>query len=69
MIGDKASNNTNKLKDVAIECGIKKVYLIDNKDEINKKDLSINDKVYVTAGASTPPHLIDETIDYLNTIF
>ena len=69
VIGDKASNNTNKLKDVAIECGIKKVFLIDNKDEIKKNDLTSYDRVYVTAGASTPPHLIDETIDYLNTIF
>lgn len=69
IIGDKASNNTNKLKDIAIECNIKKVHLIDNKDEININDLSKDDKVYVTAGASTPPNLIDETIELLNTIF
>lgn len=69
IIGDIASNNTNKLKDVAKECNIKKVYLIDNKNEININDLEENDNVYVTAGASTPPHLIDETIEYLNTIF
>lgn len=69
IIGDKASNNTNKLKDIANECSIKKVFLIDNKSEINIKDLTINDNVYVTAGASTPPNLIDETIEYLKTIF
>lgn len=68
VIGDKASNNTNKLKDVALECEIKKVFLIDNKEEINVNDLSKDDTVYVTAGASTPPHLIDETIEYLKTI-
>lgn len=69
IIGDKSSNNTNKLKEIAIESGIKKVYLIDNKNEINIKDLNNNMNVYVSAGASTPPYLIDETIDYLNTIF
>ena len=69
IIGDKTSNNTNKLKEIAIENNIKKVYLIDNKDEINKNDLKENYKVYVSAGASTPPYLIDETINYLNTIF
>lgn len=69
IIGDKASNNTNKLKDIANECKIKKVYLIDNKNEININDLSKDDIVYVTAGASTPPNLIDDTIKYLNTIF
>lgn len=69
VIGDKASNNTNKLKEVAEECGIKKVFLIENKNDINIKDLSPSDNVYVTAGASTPTNLIDDTIEYLNTIF
>lgn len=69
VIGDKASNNTNKLKDVAIECGIKKVFLIDSKDEINVDDISKDDQIYVTAGASTPPRLIDETIEYLESKF
>lgn len=69
IIGDKASNNTNKLKDIANECNIKKVFLIDNKNEIEINDLSKDDNVYVTAGASTPPNLIDDTIEYLNTIF
>lgn len=68
IIGDKLSNNTNKLKDIAIENGIKKVFLIDNKNDINKYDLKSNMNIYVSAGASTPPYLIDETIEYLNTI-
>ena len=69
IIGDKISNNTNKLKDIAIEKGIKKVFLIDNKDEININDLNENDNVYIAAGASTPSYLIDEAINKLNSIF
>ena len=69
IIGDKTSNNTNKLKEIAIENNIKKVYLIDNKNEININDLKDEYNVYVSAGASTPPYLIDETIEYLNSIF
>lgn len=69
IIGDKLSNNTNKLKDVALEEGINRIYLIDNKDEIDISKIKSSDNIYVTAGASTPTNLIDETIEYLKTIF
>ena len=68
VVGDSKSNNTNKLVDIAIKKGIKKVLLIQNFNDINKADLNNVDKVYVTAGASTPPTLIDEVIDYLRSI-
>lgn len=68
VVGDNKSNNTNKLVDIAKNHGIKKVLLIQNFNDINKADLNNVDKVYVTAGASTPPTLIDEVIDYLRSI-
>lgn len=68
IIGDKSSNNTNKLKEIASQ-KIEKVYLIDNKDEININELNNKMNIYVSAGASTPPYLIDETISYLKSIF
>lgn len=68
VVGDIKSNNTNKLVDIARKQGIKKVLLIQNFNDINKADLNNVDKVYVTAGASTPPTLIDEVIDYLRSI-
>ena len=68
VVGDVKSNNTNKLVDVAKANGILKTYLIANKDEIKKEDLINANKVYVTAGASTPPILIEEVIDYLKSI-
>lgn len=66
VVGDAKSNNTNKL--VAIgKNNFKKVFLISSKDDINKKDLIGMNKIYISAGASTPPVLIDEVIDYLKS--
>lgn len=67
VVGDKKSNNTNKLVDIG-KTNFKKVFLINNKDEINKNDLSGQNKIYVTAGASTPPILIEEVLKYLNEL-
>ena len=64
VVGDKKSNNTNKLVSLG-QKNFKKVYLISDVSMINKKDLININKVYVSAGASTPPHLIDEVIEYL----
>lgn len=69
VVGDNKSNNTNKLVDIGKKHGIKKVLLIQNYNEINKEDLNSVNNIYVTAGASTPPKLIDEVIDYLSSIF
>ena len=67
VVGDVKSNNTNKLKEIGSKY-FKKVFLINNYKEINKKDLVNENKIYVTAGASTPPILIDEVIDYLSKL-
>ena len=65
VVGDIKSNNTNKLVDIGIKKGIKKVLLIQNFKDIDIADLKDANKVYVTAGASTPPKLIDEVITFL----
>ena len=67
VVGDKRSNNTNMLKEIGIKHGIKKVFLIQTYQDIDKKDLKDVENVYVTAGASTPPELIDEVMEYLRT--
>lgn len=67
VVGDVKSNNTNKLKEIGSKY-FKKAFLINNYKEINKKDLVNQNKIYVTAGASTPPILIDEVIDYLSKL-
>lgn len=68
VVGDKKSNNTNKLADIGRLHGIKKVVLISNYKDINNNDLADVENVYVTAGASTPPNLIDEVIASLNAL-
>ena len=65
VVGDSKSNNTNKLVDIAKEQGIRKVLLIHSYKDIDTNDLEDVKKVYVTAGASTPPLLIDEVISFL----
>lgn len=65
VVGDSKSNNTNKLVDIAKKQGIRKVLLIHSYKDIDKNDLSDVRRVCVTAGASTPPSLIDEVISYL----
>lgn len=66
VVGDQKSNNTNKLVDIGKLHGIKKVILIQNYKDIDLTDLKDVYHIYVTAGASTPPKLIDEVIAYLN---
>lgn len=68
VVGDIKSNNTNKLVDIGINHGIKKVLLIQNFNDIKLEDLRNVNRIYVTAGASTPPILIDEVINYLTSI-
>ena len=65
VVGDVKSNNTAKLVDIGKKHGIKKVLLIQNYEDIDLKDLEGADKVCVSAGASTPPLLINEVIAYL----
>ena len=65
VVGDIKSNNTAKLVDVGKKHGIKKVLLIQNYEDIDLADLEGAGKVCVSAGASTPPLLINEVIDYL----
>lgn len=65
VVGDPRSNNTRRLADIAERKGIKKVRMIQTCDEIDLNDLADVDAVYVTAGASTPPYLIDGVMERL----
>ena len=67
VVGDKKSNNTNKLVDIGSSKGIKTL-LIHSYLDIDINDLKDVKNVYVSAGASTPPNLIDEVISYLKKI-
>lgn len=67
VVGDIKSNNTGKLADIGRKKGIRKVFLIQSYKDIDHEDLKDVNMIYVTAGASTPPKLIDEVISYLSS--
>ena len=65
VIGGRHSSNTQKLVQI---CGeIVETISIETKDELDAYDLSNYESVGITAGASTPDWIIDDTISYLKT--
>ena len=71
VVGDVKSNNSNKLRDIAIQQGIKNVYLISSVKEINENQLKNVSNIAITAGASTPTYLTNQVYttiqNYMNT--
>ncbi len=65
IVGDIRSNNTNNLASIALNHGIKHVYRIETKEDINTEDLKSFKTVAVTSGASTPTYLTNQVIEYL----
>jgi len=64
VIGDRKSNNTKKLVEVGLSCGIK-TYQIESAQEIKAEWLQGKVKIGLTAGASTPDILIKQVADKL----
>ena len=67
VVGDPHSNNSNKLKDIALKHGIPHVELIENVQDINIAPLKNYNRVAVTAGASTPTYLTDQVVEWLKS--
>lgn len=65
VVGDKHSNNSNRLAQIAKEQHIQSVYLIDDVHDITDDQLLDCNCVAVTAGASTPTYLTNQVIAYL----
>ncbi len=64
IVGSKASSNANRLREVAARLGAK-AYLIDDADDIDADWIPDGARVAVSAGASTPEHLIQGVIQRL----
>lgn len=62
VVGDKASNNANRLAQIARERDIQNVYLIDDVNDLDIEQIQKFDRVAITAGASTPTYLINQVI-------
>lgn len=66
VVGDVKSNNTAQLARIGEEIGIKKVVKIEKASDLTDYDLSNCDTIAITSGASTPPYLTKQVIDYLD---
>ncbi len=67
VVGDKSSNNANRLAQIAKDTGIKHVELIDDVNDLDIKTLLTLNRIAVSAGASTPTYLINQVIQTLST--
>ncbi|MEG0076317.1 4-hydroxy-3-methylbut-2-enyl diphosphate reductase [Anaerorhabdus sp.] len=65
VVGDPKSNNSNKLKEIALLNGIPHVYLIETSNDIQKNWLEGCDRIAITSGASTPTYLTNQVIEVL----
>jgi len=64
VVGSKNSSNSNRLKEVAVQCGAE-AYLVDDYDDIDLSWLHNITRVGITAGASAPERLVDGVITWL----
>lgn len=62
VVGDPHSNNTAKLKEIALNAKIQDVYLIETHLDIQESQLIGKNKIGVTSGASTPTYLTNKVI-------
>lgn len=64
IVGDQKSNNTKKLFEIAKQ-KISDTYLVGSVKDVDQNWFSNKKKLLITAGASTPPFLVKQIIDYL----
>jgi 4-hydroxy-3-methylbut-2-enyl diphosphate reductase len=67
VVGSKNSSNSNRLREVAILCGVE-AHLIDDFHDIDPAWLLGKKNIGITAGASAPERLVDGVIRWLRTL-
>lgn len=67
VIGARNSSNSNRLREIAADCGTR-AYLIDDASGFDPAWLDDVQALGVTAGASAPEHLVDELLDTLRRL-
>jgi 4-hydroxy-3-methylbut-2-enyl diphosphate reductase len=63
VVGDPKSNNTNKLKEVCLKHTSTPCIMVENIKDLSSYDFKNIFRIVVTAGASTPPAIVDELIN------
>ena len=68
VVGDKRSNNSNRLVQVAQDLAGREAHLVDTADEVDPAWLEGKKRVAVTSGASTPTQITREVIRKLEAL-
>ena len=64
VVGSKASSNANRLREVAERLGAT-AYLVDDESGVNRDWFGEDTRIAITAGASTPEHLVKNVVGAL----
>lgn len=68
VLGSQNSSNSRRLKELAEEKG-RRSFLVDGPQDLSTDDFEADDVVLITAGASAPESVVQETIDWLKQQF
>jgi 4-hydroxy-3-methylbut-2-enyl diphosphate reductase len=64
VLGSQNSSNSQRLRELAAEEG-KRAFLVDGFQDLNAEDFRAVDTVLITAGASAPESVVQQTVDWL----
>ena len=68
VLGSQNSSNSARLRELALDHG-KRAFLVDGPDDLSRDEFKDDDQVLITAGASAPESVVQETIDWLKGQF
>lgn len=68
VLGSQNSSNSARLRELALDHG-KRAYLVDGPDDLSRDEFNDDDQVLITAGASAPESVVQETIEWLKGEF
>ena len=64
VLGSQNSSNSQRLRELAAD-ERKRAFLIDGPQDLDEKDFHVDDRVLITAGASAPESVVQETVEWL----
>ena len=64
VLGSQNSSNSQRLRELAAE-DTKRAFLVDGKRDLDVNDFNPDDTVMITAGASAPESVVQETVEWL----
>ena len=68
VVGSQNSSNSARLQELAADQG-KRAFLVDGPADLSRDDFRETDTVLITAGASAPESVVQQTIEWLNHEF